>query len=65
MTGVTGWVETEMGDALARNLGMTRAPMAVADSVKAVMTLVEQSTRATHGGRFWSVTRNGIIEVPW
>ena len=62
---MSGWVVTDMGDALAEKLGMQRAPMSVEKSVTGIVKLLDESTRNTHGGKLWNVSRDGVVEMSW
>ena len=59
----SGWVQTEMGNAGAKHVGMKEAPMTVAQSVAGIVKLVDESTRDTHSGKFWSAEDN--TQLPW
>ncbi|WVQ81966.1 hypothetical protein IAT38_004093 [Cryptococcus sp. DSM 104549] len=48
-----GFVATDMGNTGARRLGLDRAPVDVEDSAAAVVKLVDNATRETHGGYMW------------
>lgn len=54
-----------MGQLLADKLSVTRALQTVEQSVAGIVTLLDESTRASHSGRFWNVSRNGVHEIPW
>ena len=63
---VKGWVETEMGSRLADKLGLPKAPMTLDESVTGIVRLLDESTRATHGGMLWNVASNGSVhQMPW
>ena len=58
-----GWVQTDMGNAGAAVAGMKQAPMSVEQSVSGILGVLDQSTRATHSGKFWSAEDGS--ELPW
>jgi len=58
-----GWVQTDMGSAGAGVAGMKEAPLTVEQSVDGITKLVDEATRDTHSGKFWSA-ENGT-EIPW
>ena len=59
----SGWVQTEMGNAVAVASGKTEAPVTVEQSVAGIVRLLDESTRATHSGKFWNAIDGS--EVPW
>ena len=59
----TGWVQTEMGNAAATAVGKKEAPVTLEQSVAGLLKLVDESTRATHSGKFWNAVDG--TEVPW
>ena len=58
-----GWVQTEMGNAAAAATGKKEAPVTVEQSVGGIVKLLDESTRATHSGRFWNAIDGN--ELPW
>ena len=58
-----GWVQTEMGNAGAKSVGMQEAPVTIEQSVTGILKAVDTSDRASHGGKLWDVIENK--EIPW
>ncbi|GAA6036994.1 hypothetical protein JCM8097_005496 [Rhodosporidiobolus ruineniae] len=57
-----GWVQTDMGNKGARQMGVEAAPVTLDDSVTGILKLADSSTRESHGGKFWDYTGDAI---PW
>jgi norsolorinic acid ketoreductase len=43
------WVKTEMGNSLAKSLGMAEAELTIDDSVTGILKQVDEATRASSG----------------
>ncbi|KAI1392402.1 NAD(P)-binding protein [Hypoxylon trugodes] len=46
-----GWVQTDLGDAGARGLGLKEAPLGLDESCDGVMKMLADSTKEKHGGK--------------
>jgi len=57
------WVQTDMGNAGAVAIGLKEAPMTLEQCVTDMTKLVDEATRDTHSGRFWSAESGK--ELPW
>ena len=58
-----GLVATEMGNFGAQQMGMAEAPTTTEKSAKGIIQLLDESTLATHSGRFWNA--DSQQELPW
>jgi len=58
-----GLVQTEMGNFGASIMGMKEAPTTVDQSSTRVIKLLDDSTRATHSGKFWNA--DDQQQLPW
>ncbi|ROT38152.1 NAD(P)-binding protein [Sodiomyces alkalinus F11] len=58
-----GLVQTEMGNAGARSLGLKEAPNTIEESVTKTIDFVEKSTREETSGKFFNVIDGAVI--PW
>lgn len=54
-----GWVQTDMGDRGARNLGLEKAYITVKESCDGMMSILGESTKEKHGGKM--IAWNGDI----
>jgi len=57
-----GWVQTDMGTRNAQLIGMKDAPLTINDSIPAMVKLINEATRESHSGRFFSYDGT---EIPW
>ena len=58
-----GWVKTDMGNSVAKVVGMDEAPMTLEQSVTGILKIVDPATRETHSGKFWNAEDGK--ELPW
>ena len=58
-----GTVQTELGELSARVRGLAKAPVTLPDCVRSLVTVMDEATRASHGGRFWNAVDGK--EIPW
>ena len=58
-----GWVQTDMGNAVAVASGKEKALVTVEESVAGITRLIDEATRETHGGKFWNAIDGK--ELPW
>ena len=58
-----GLVATDMGNGAAPLLGLKEAPVSIEQSAAGIIKLLDESTRATHSGRFWDAVDGS--ELPW
>ncbi|KAF3490690.1 putative aflatoxin biosynthesis ketoreductase nor-1 [Arthroderma uncinatum] len=58
-----GLVQTEMGNAGARAMGMEQAPDTIGDSVMKSMNMIDAATRENTSGKFYNVIDSS--EIPW
>jgi len=58
-----GWVQTDMGNAGAATIGLKEAPLTLKDSVDGITKLVDEATRETHSGKYWSAPDGS--NLPW
>ena len=61
-----GWVQTDMGNIAATNLGMDSPPMTLDQSVEGLVKIFDSATKET-GGTFQSVSeqKDGSKVLPW
>ncbi|RDW75240.1 hypothetical protein BP6252_06382 [Coleophoma cylindrospora] len=57
-----GFVQTELGNTGANNLGLEQADITVEESVNGVVAVIDKATRETHSGRFAHYLGG---ELPW
>ena len=48
-----GWCQTDLGNAGARIFGMEQAPVAVDDSCRQMVPLIDEAMKESHGGKLW------------
>ncbi|KAI0119552.1 NAD(P)-binding protein [Daldinia grandis] len=58
-----GWVQTELGNAGARGLGVEQAPLGVDESCDGMVRMLTISTKAEHGGKM--VSYDGEVTSEW
>ena len=58
-----GLVQTDMGMTAAPVLGLTEPPVTTDRCSTGIVKLLDESTRDTHGGKFWNVEDGA--ELPW
>ncbi|RDW93049.1 putative Zn(II)2Cys6 transcription factor [Aspergillus mulundensis] len=58
-----GWVQTEMGNAGARVMGLKEAPNTVEEAITKTVATIDDATRESSGGRFVNVIDG--TEIPW
>jgi len=58
-----GWVQTDMGNSAAKNLGRTAAAHTLEDSVSGMMQIVDAASKETSGKFFNAIPRKS--EAPW
>jgi norsolorinic acid ketoreductase len=56
------WVQTELGNRGAHELGVEKADITVEDSTAGVVKIIDASTRETHSGKLFKFDGS---EVPW
>ncbi|OJI99365.1 hypothetical protein ASPVEDRAFT_123663 [Aspergillus versicolor CBS 583.65] len=57
-----GFVQSDLGNFGASFIGLEKAPTTIEDSTRAVVEVIDASTRETHSGRLWKWTGE---EEPW
>ncbi|KAI1466503.1 NAD(P)-binding protein [Daldinia caldariorum] len=60
---VPGWVQTELGNAGARQFGVGQAPLGVDESCDGMVQILAVSTKEKHGGK--AVSYDGEITSEW
>jgi len=56
-------VDTDLGAVAIKKRGLSKAPVSLPECVDNIVTMMDEATRESHGGRFWNSVDGK--QIPW